>query len=140
MYHQLTFSEWAAVRRALGRGLRHVEIARELNLSVWTVDRIAAEMRYQLDPVPESELPVDDAPADYEPSRMKRCGGCGAIVYLWPCLACEMATMTQKVPPAPEVDDEPGKELPRPLTMKQRRWRRKRIAERVFGEGAGARW
>ena len=91
MAQRLTFPEFEAVRRALKVGMRHVEIARAFRLSVWTVDRIAARERYMTDFMTEADLPEDDSPPDYVPDNMRRCGGCGAMVYVWPCLACRMA-------------------------------------------------
>jgi len=106
MRRKLTLSEFQAVRRALAARMRITEIARELNLSVWTIAKIKDEQRFAYDPVSDDDLPEDDAPPDYLAGNMRRCGGCGAMVYLWPCLACQMATMTQRLPPAAEVDDE----------------------------------
>ena len=140
MLHTLTIPEILAVRRALGAGLRHTEIARELNLSVWTIDRIAVERRHEDESVREDELPPgaklpeDDCPPDYVAQNLRRCPGCGAMVYVWPCITCQMATMTQPVPPAPEVDDEPEEEQAEALSIKQRRWRRKQVRRLVFGE------
>jgi hypothetical protein len=138
---RLTFLEFLAVRRALAAGARHVEIARELDLGIWTIERIAARLRYDDDPA-LAELPEDDAPPDYSAANLRRCPDCGAMVYVWPCLACRMATM-ERVTPAEEVEDEDGQERKAeigkpmdgwPLTAKQRRWRRKQIVERVFGK------
>jgi hypothetical protein len=105
MFQKLTMLEFEAVRRALAAGARHVEIARELNLSVWTIALIANNRRYETEDVDEVDLPVDDAPAEYEAKNLRRCGGCGAMIYVFPCVACQLAGMTQRVPPAPEVDD-----------------------------------
>jgi hypothetical protein len=105
MNHRLTFQELFAVRRALAAGTRHVEIARALNLSVWTIAKIDDDPLIQEDPVREDDLPVDDAPADYVPENLRRCPGCGAMIYLSPCLACKIA-VTARVPPAEEVVDE----------------------------------
>jgi hypothetical protein len=127
----LTFSEFLAVRRGLLAGLRHVEIARELDLGVWTVDRIAARLRYENDPA-AAELPEDDAPPDYAAAKLRRCPGCGAMVYVWPCIACQMATMT-RVAPAAEVGDEPEEADERP-NYKQRLRRKRLIEVRVFGK------
>lgn len=131
MLRRLTFAEFLAVRRGLRAGVRHVDLARELDLGVWTIDRIAVRLRYELEVSGDEELPEDDAPPDYRASNLRRCDGCGAMVYVWPCIACQMATMT-RVAPAPEVEDEVI-EIELPRTVKQRRWRRRQIAERVFG-------
>jgi len=105
MDHRLTLSEFAAVRRALAAGMRHVEIARALDLSVWTIAKIDDDRLMQEDPVREDELPVDDAPPDYVAQSLRRCPGCGAMIYLSPCIACKLA-VTARVPPAAEVVDE----------------------------------
>jgi len=102
MFHRLTMPEVLAVRRALAAGTRHAEIARALGLSVWTVNRIADLARRQPEPrqvseLPEDELPYDDAPPEYVPLNLRRCAGCGAMVYLWPCIACKLATATRGV-------------------------------------------
>jgi hypothetical protein len=82
--------------------MRHTEIARELDLSVWTIARIADKRRFQSDELsedepPEDGLPEDDAPPDYVAKNLRRCPGCGSMVYLWPCLACRMGTTTLPV-------------------------------------------
>jgi hypothetical protein len=91
----LTFAEFVAARRLLAAGGRHVEIARELGLGIWTVDRIAARLRYDEDAA-SAELPEDDAPPDYAPENLQRCPDCGAMVYVWPCLACRMAVTSSQ--------------------------------------------
>lgn len=140
MYHRLTELDVAAVERGLAAGLRHAEIAREFNLSVWTIAQIADRRRFKqdestTDDLSEEDLPEDDGPADYQARNLHRCPSCGAMIYLTPCIACQMATMTQPVPPAPEIDDEPELDEPR-LTIKQRRWRQKRVRALVFGRKA----
>lgn len=105
MIKRVTAVELVRVKRLLAAGWRHVEIARELELSVWTIQRIANDPRLQLDPLPECELPVDDAPPDYTAADLRRCPGCGGMVYHWPCIACRDLN-SPKVEPAPEVIDE----------------------------------
>src|SRR5437868_2092204 len=94
MHHRIIVPEFMAIRRMLQVRMRHVDIARRLNLSVWTISRIADDITLQLDPVPEDALPIDDAPPDYVAQNMRRCEGCGAMVYVWPCIACKLATAT----------------------------------------------
>lgn len=106
MFQRVTMLQFLAVKKALAAGARHVEIARELDLSVWTIARIADDRRFEADEVLESDLPVDDAPANYVAKNLRRCGGCGAMIYVLECIACQVATATQRVSPAPEVDDE----------------------------------
>jgi hypothetical protein len=134
MLHKLTLQEFWAVKRALAAGARHVEIARELNLSVWTIARIDDDRQFEAEEVSERDLPVDDAPPDYVATNLRRCGGCGAMIYVLPCIACQLATATQRVPPAVEMNDD--EEQSRELTKKQRRWRNNKARRFVFGEVA----
>jgi hypothetical protein len=141
MYQRLTELDVAAVERGLAAGMRHAEIAREFDLSVWTIARIADRRRFERDdvvgtlrvPSSDDDLPEDDGPPDYQAQNLHRCPTCGAMIYITPCIACQMATLTQPVPPAPEIDDEPEPDEPR-LTLKQRRWRQKRVRKLVLGE------
>jgi|GEM_PF-3242333 len=32
---------------------------------------------------------ADDLRPGFDPANLRRCPGCGAMVYLWPCLACQ---------------------------------------------------
>src|SRR5436190_7635130 len=105
MSRRLTIDELHSIRRAIARGVRHTDIARSMNLSVWTVDRIAVEQRCGIDPLDGDEMPVDDAPADYDAKNLRRCGGCGAMVYAWPCVACLVA-VKERVPEARPVEDD----------------------------------
>ena len=155
MYQRLTTTDVAAIERCLAAGMRHIEIARRLNLSVWPIARIADRRRFERDEAastsdrPHSsrhaprdvpgtttlaeDLIEDDGPPDYQAQNLHRCPGCGAMIYVTPCIACQMATLTQPVPPPPPIDDEPNDDELR-LTTKQLRWRRKRVRELVFGE------
>ena len=103
MCKRVTVLEWEAVVRMLRAGMRRVEIARELELGVDAVERIAGDLRRGREMATESDLPDDDAPPGYVASNLRRCAGCGAMVYLWPCLACRMAT-TERL--AIEAEDE----------------------------------
>jgi hypothetical protein len=99
MYRRLTVSEFQAVCRMLRARLRHVEIARELDLSLWTIWRIADRrlVPEEIDEISEAELFEDDAPADYVAANLRRCPDCGAMVYVWPCVACRIVTTTRPV-------------------------------------------
>ena len=44
-------------------------------------------------------------PADYDAKNLRRCGGCGAMVYAWPCVACLVA-VKERVPEARPVEDD----------------------------------
>jgi hypothetical protein len=88
---KITMAQFLAVCHLLRARWRHVQIARELDLSVGTVSRIAGERRFQAETISEADLPEDDGPPDYLAANLRRCAGCGAMVYVWPCLACRMA-------------------------------------------------
>lgn len=97
MLGRLTLLQFQAVCRALDAGSRHAEIARDLDLSVSTIARIADDRRLARDEPTEGEMPEDDPPPDYSAQQLRRCPGCGAMVYLWPCLACQPATAVPQV-------------------------------------------
>jgi hypothetical protein len=105
MSRTLTLPEVHAIRRMLRTGMRHVDIARALDLSIWTVARVHAEQRFERDQLAEETTLVDDAPPDYRARNLRRCPGCGAMVYRWPCLTCFMAN-SPRLPPAEEVADD----------------------------------
>ena len=130
MLKQVTPWELVKVRRLLALKWRFVKIARELELSLWTIQRIANDPDLQIDPLPECELPVDDAPPDYVAAELKRCPGCGGMVYHWPCLACRDLS-SPPIEPAPEVVDELVDRVG--WDVMERRSGRE-------GEGASARW
>jgi hypothetical protein len=113
MSSNLTLEQFQAVRRMLRERKRYVEIARTLDLSLWTVTRIAVEPQFQRDDLTEAELPEDDAPADFVSSELRRCTGCGAMVYRWPCLGCQMAESPRLADAVEEDgdDEEEGDEL-----------------------------
>lgn len=75
-----------AVRRALADGMKQREIARRVGISVGTVSRIASG-RWN-DPDADSRLSLvlyDEPHLD-----ARRCSGCGAMIYVWPCLRCHL--------------------------------------------------
>lgn len=37
---------------------------------------------------PPAHVLVDDLNIGFDPASLRRCAGCGGMVYLWPCLAC----------------------------------------------------
>ena len=114
MSHILTHAEFLTIRRRLAGGVRHADIARELNLSVWTIARIADRRRFLPAEFDECEIPTaeictaemcaaelfeDDSPPDYVAQRLRRCPGCGAMVYVWPCIACGQGVSTPTIAP-----------------------------------------
>ena len=101
MVRQMTSIDVAAVQQMLAAKWRHVQIARELNLSLWTIGKIARAFREEEEILSEGEALDDDAPPGFEAKNLLRCPECGAMVYLWPCLACRIAMTT-----LPLVDEE----------------------------------
>lgn len=69
----------------LAAGLTQLQISRRTGLSRRTIGRIAAQGRRQLTAADIH----DDRPAGFEAECLNRCRGCGARIYLWPCLQCE---------------------------------------------------
>ncbi|WP_254512814.1 helix-turn-helix domain-containing protein [Anatilimnocola floriformis] len=73
-------------------------IARRLGIDRATVSQVVQAAAEQPNPQAasnaaeinfSSDLPnPDDAPPGFDPANVRRCCGCGALVYLWPCLAC----------------------------------------------------
>jgi hypothetical protein len=71
-------------------------IARRFDLSAATISRKLREIRNETASAPlpatfrpgERPPPGDETPPGYDPANIRRCRGCGALVYLWPCLAC----------------------------------------------------
>src|SRR5262245_142731 len=111
MSHTLTHAEFLTIRRLLRQGWRHTQIARELNLSVWTIARVADRRRFLPEDACEGEIPAgelceDDAPADYVAGNLRRCPGCGAMVYVWPCIACSQGVSTPAIAPPAEAEDD----------------------------------
>ena len=99
-----------AVERMLAAGMRHVEIARELELSPWTIANIARAVRREEEFLAEGQTIDDDGPPGFEARNLRRCPECGAMVYLWPCLACRGALVGAVVEEDQDEDceDEPG--------------------------------
>lgn len=89
----LTFDQLQLIRRHLNARIRPPEIARRTGLAVATILRIASDRklrRRKLELLSELDLPEDDAPPEYVAARLRRCPGCGGMVYQWPCLACQL--------------------------------------------------
>jgi hypothetical protein len=87
---KLTLEEYEEICRRLRQKWRYARIAKRLNLSLWTITRVAIELRYRQKPITEEELPEHDAPPGYRASNLNRCPTCGGLVYLWPCLGCRL--------------------------------------------------
>ena len=70
----------------LAAGLSHTQITRRTGLSRRTISRLAKEGRRKITAADIS----DERPAGFDPECLNRCRGCGARIYLWPCLQCEI--------------------------------------------------
>lgn len=42
-------------------------------------------------PPADQPLDNDEGPPGFDAANIRRCRGCGSLVYLWPCLACCLA-------------------------------------------------
>lgn len=70
----------------LATGLSHIQIMRRTGLSRRTISRLAKEGRRKITAADIS----DEHPAGFVPQCLNRCRGCGARIYLWPCMQCEI--------------------------------------------------
>jgi hypothetical protein len=114
----ISLPQFRLVQKMLRSRVRHCEIARATGLSVWTISRIAGDLRRHgrhLAPRDESphaeptrdanapeyppDLPEDDAPPDYVATNLRRCAGCGGMVYQWPCRTCLLRSHGQPLRP-----------------------------------------
>ena len=76
-------------------GLKPTFVRQRLNQLLRESTAEFSEKRAETEPAahdrPQHLLPEDDTPPGYDPTNIRRCQGCGSLVYLWPCLACQMA-------------------------------------------------
>jgi hypothetical protein len=70
-------------------------IAAELGLCLKLVEAILQDQAQ-----PSRIVVDDDQPLREEILTSSRCPGCGALVYAWPCLACQMAGQISPPPAA----------------------------------------
>ncbi len=70
----------------LAAGCSHTQITRRTGLSRRTIARIAKAGRRKL----VAKDISDEHPAGFEAECLNRCRGCGARIYLWPCMQCEL--------------------------------------------------
>lgn len=92
----------ARAKLLIFQGISHLSISKRLGLHRATIARIA---RGDL----EAPEPREDHPPGYDERQKRRCPTCGHLVYLWPCLACELETPTgppAAVPAPPPRQDE----------------------------------
>jgi DNA-binding transcriptional regulator LsrR (DeoR family) len=71
----------------LAAGLSHIQITRRTGLSRRTISRIAKEGRRRK--LVAADI-SDERPAGFDTECLNRCRGCGARIYLWPCMQCEI--------------------------------------------------
>ncbi len=141
MQTTITPQQYHAVRQMLRAGLRHCEIARELNLSVWTIAKVADRRRYLPDgengaasgqDVPAEELCEDDSPPDYVAQNLRRCPQCGAMVYIWPCISCGHGVSAPPIAPPPEEEQNeppPAPELAGRRAQARRRYLKRKLRQ-----------
>ena len=93
------------VRERLTEPVTASEIATETGLSTATVVAIAAGR------IRPSRIAVDDDhPLRDQMLNAKRCPGCGSLVFVWPCLACQITGEIAPVPaPRKRTNREPAK-------------------------------
>jgi hypothetical protein len=96
----ISLAQLKSIRAMLGAGFRHTQIARELDLSFGTISRLADDRKLRDTDVADEDLalPDDDPPPGYQAKNLRRCPTCGAMVYLWPCLACRMKAQARPLP------------------------------------------
>lgn len=82
----LTRRDYLQVRDRLAVGDPREQIAEELALAPATVAAIASG-----ELLPSRIVVDDDHPLREEMLTATRCAGCGALVFTWPCLACQLA-------------------------------------------------
>lgn len=78
------------IRDLLALHLSHDKIARRLGMSPANVGKIARQLAAETPPLP------DESPPGFEERNLRRCPGCGGMVYLWPCLTCGVAACEQQ--------------------------------------------
>ena len=79
------------VRKLLAQGVIQKRIAVLAGVSITTVRRVAARLRA----APDHAQPDFD---QWVRSRARRCPGCGARVYIWPCVYCQVEAERDGLP------------------------------------------
>ena len=74
-------------RMLLAAGFSHIQITRRTGLSRRTISRLAKEGRRRK--LVAADI-SDERLAGFDPECLNRCRGCGARIYLWPCMQCEI--------------------------------------------------
>ena len=103
----LTVVDSRRIEALHAQGLSTRQVARQVQLSATTVHRrlrrIRSESGIALSPTgfPPGDFPPlpDEGPPGFDPANIRRCRGCGALVHLWPCLACCLAEEATDAPP-----------------------------------------
>lgn len=87
MTSSLTSLDLHRVGELAEQGYSHRWIARRLGINRAAIPEILRRLRQQEEPAAEQ----NDEPPGFDLANLRRCSGCGALVYLWPCLACCLA-------------------------------------------------
>lgn len=90
MTSSLTFLDLRRVGELSAQGYSHRWIARRLGVNRAAIPLILRQLQQEADPIATK----DDDPPGFDLANLRRCSGCGALVYLWPCLACCPPTET----------------------------------------------
>ncbi len=72
------------VAKLAAQGYSHRWIAERLGINRAAIPEILR--RWQLEQAGTTDGNGD--PPGFDLANLRRCAGCGALVYLWPCLAC----------------------------------------------------
>jgi hypothetical protein len=84
MTSSLTSLDFRRVGELAEQGYSHRWIARRFGINRAAIPVILRQLQREEDPV----VTKDDDPPGFDLANLRRCSGCGALVYLWPCLAC----------------------------------------------------
>lgn len=95
----LTVIDSRRIEALHAQGLSTRQVARQVQLSASAVHKRLRKLRSEsaVGPPPTGFPPgdvpprPDEGPPGFDPANIRRCRGCGALVYLWPCLACCLA-------------------------------------------------
>jgi hypothetical protein len=84
MTSSLTPLDLRRVAKLAEQGYSHRWIARRLRIDRAAIPEILRRLRLEEEP----GLERNDDPPGFDLANLRRCSSCGALVYLWPCLAC----------------------------------------------------
>lgn len=86
----LTLIEQGHSRRSLARRFGVSPRTIEIRLRQALHDSLAERNR--------EEESTSQSPPGFDPANLRRCRTCGSLVYLWPCLACQLEHADSSAP------------------------------------------